>query len=184
MRISLILILALVFNGCVNQYKVRVDFSPVLREHFAELPTIEVDIAAVTDGEADEVKQMGVEEYFTPGSGIREKLQVQTCFFSREEQHSFVLPSRVPIWQTWLLKDPTNVLVIASLPPGPSTNPQSDPRLLTVTMKRSFIMARNIYILVESDRIVQLTSSAFRARRSGDDSPVSTEQWIEPRPSR
>ena len=150
------------FSGCVNQYKVVVDFSPTLRDHFNEYPTIEVDISAVTDSEADEVKQAGVEKYFAPNSGIRERLQSQTFFFYKEGQNTYMLPSRAPIWKTWLLKKPTNVLVIASLPPDPAMTPQADPRYLMVKMARSFILARNINILVEPKRIFRVTRSSSR----------------------
>ena len=170
-----VLMLVLVCTGCVSQYKVVVDFSPELSSHFTEYPTIEVDIAAVTDSEADEVKQMGVEEYFAPGSGIRQQLQAQTVFFFREEIHSFVLPSRAPIWQNWKLKKPSNVLVIASLPHDPSMSVQADPRLLLVQMARSYVFARSIYVWVEPKRIVRVTR---RASGSGSDT-AATQQWVE-----
>jgi len=122
-RLLVFLGIGLVCSGCVSQYKVVVDFSPSLQGYFTNYPTIEVDIAAVTDSEADEVKQAGVEKYFAPDSGMRERLLSQTCFFSREENMSFVLPSRAPVWQSWRLKAPANILVIASLPHDPSMSP-------------------------------------------------------------
>ena len=150
------------FTGCVNQYKIVVDFSPSLRNYFNEYPTIEVDISAVTDSEADEVKQAGVEKYFAPNSGIRERLQSQTCFFYKEEQSTYVLPSRAPVWKTWQLKKPTNILVIASLPPDPAMTPPPDPRYVVVKMARSYILARTINILVEPERIFQVTRSSVQ----------------------
>ena len=170
----------LLCSGCVSQYKVAVDFSPALRDHFREIPTSEVDIAAVTDGEADEVKQAGVEKYFSPDSGIREKLQSQTCFFYREEQKTFVLPSRAPVWQEWLLKKPTNILVVASLPHDPSITPQADPRYLVIKMKKSFVLARTIYILVEPRKVIQISRARSKAK-SERDTTRSSEQWVEPR---
>ena len=170
--------LVLVLTGCVSQYKVTVNFSPILRDHFVEYPTIEVDIAAVTDGEADEVKQMGVEQYFAPGSGIRQRLQVQTCFFSKEERYTFVLPSRAPVWQTWRLKKPAALLVIASLPHDPSMSAQADPRFLTIPMSRSYIFARSAYIWVEPERIIRVARTA--SGRSARDSSEAG-QWVETR---
>ena len=178
MRIPLILILAFACTGCVSQYKVVVDFSPDLQDHFNEYPTIEVDIAAVTDDEANEVKQMGVEEYFSPGSGIRQRLQVQTCFFFREERYSYVLPARAPIWRNWKRKKPKTVLIIASLPHDPSMSAQADPRLLTVEISRSFLLARSIYVWVESQRIVRVTG---KAHSKDSETATTTRQWIETR---
>jgi hypothetical protein len=167
-------------SGCVSQYKVVVDFSPTLQGYFAALPTSEVDIAAVTDSEADEVKQAGVEKYFAPDAGMRERLLSQTCFFSLEDSGSFVLPSRAPVWQSWFLKEPSNILVIASLPHDPSMTPESDPRQLLVKMKKSFIFARTLYVLVEPRKVIQNTRSRARAK-SKQDAPEPYDQWVEPR---
>jgi hypothetical protein len=174
-------IIALALTGCVSQYKVVVEFSPNLRDHFAGYPTIEVDIAAVTDSEADEIKQMGVEQYFAPGSGIRQQLHAQTCFFSREEQYSYVLPSRAPVWKTWRLKKPGSILVIASLPPDQPVNQQADPRFLLIRMMRSYVLARTINILVEPQRIKQIVRSP--SGTSGDMDPEGG-QWVETRQRR
>ncbi|MDR2500785.1 MAG: hypothetical protein LBD37_06885 [Treponema sp.] len=165
-------------SGCVTQYKVTVEFSPLLRDHFTEYPTIEVDIAAVTDGEADEVKQAGVEKYFSPDSGFRSRLQSQTCFFSQEDQAAFVLPSRAPVWRQWRLKNPANILVIASLPQDGAMTPQADPRYLLVKMKRSYILARTLAVLVEPKKIIQLSRSQAKAKTN---KPQTAEQWIEER---
>ncbi|MDR3173949.1 MAG: hypothetical protein LBU19_06855, partial [Treponema sp.] len=168
----------LLWAGCVSQYKVVVDFSPELRGYFTEYPTLEVDIAAVTDGEAGEVKQAGVEKYFAPDSGFRERLQSQTCFFSREDAARFVLPSRAQIWQDWRIKEPTNILVIASLPHDSSMSPEADPRQLVVKMKNSYVFARTLYVLVEPKKVIQISRS--RAESQSEDAQ-SYEQWVETR---
>jgi hypothetical protein len=172
------LIVGVLCCGCVSQYKVVVEFSPELRAYFTEFPTIEVDIAAVTDGEADEVKQMGVEKYFAPNSGIRERLQSQTCFFYREEQNTFVLPSRAPVWQGWMIKKPANVLIIAGLPHDPAMSAEADPRYLIVKMTRSYVLARTINIMVEPKKIIRLAKPSSKTK---DSKTVVVEQWVESR---
>jgi outer membrane lipoprotein-sorting protein len=173
-----LLVTGLFCSGCVSQYKVVVDFSPELRDHFNQFPTIEVDIAAVTDSEAAEVQKAGVEKYFSPDSGFRKQFHSQTCFFDREEQYIYVLPSRAPVWKTWLLKEPTSLLVIASLPPDSSADPQADPRYLVIKMAQSFVLARTVNIMVEPDRIVQL---ARTAKTKGDKDSAEAGQYIETR---
>ena len=177
----LIALCSLLFANCVSQYKVVVNFSPALRDHFTQFPTIEVDIAALTDGEANELKQAGVEKYFAPDSGFRERFQSQTAFYYREEQHTYVLPSRAPVWQAWKLKDAANVLVIASLPPEASISPGADPRYLVVKMAKSFVLARTLNVMVEPRRVVQLSSSAAKALGNEASAPVTVEQWMEKR---
>jgi len=179
LRVSLLILLFSLFCSCVSQYKVIVDFSPDIKDYFTEIPTIEVDIAAVTDSEVEEIKQAGVEKYFAPDSGMREKLQSQTCFFYREAQNTFVLPSRAPIWQSWLLKQPTNVLVIASLPHDPSMTPQADPRYVTIKMARSYVLARTINILVEPKKVIRL-ARAYSKNKNNKAAPAA-EQWVEAR---
>lgn len=179
-HLGVFLVSAFLCSGCVSQYKVVVDFSPELRDYFTEYPTIEVDIAAVTDSEAGEVKQAGVEQYFAPGAGFRDRLGSQTCFFSREDDVKFVLPSRAPVWKAWLDKGSTNLLVIASLPHDPSMTPQADPRCLVVIMKKSYILARTIYILVEPKKVIQVAKPSA-ASKSPKNTSRETEQWIEAR---
>jgi hypothetical protein len=177
LRLPALLGIGLLCSGCVSQYKIVVDFAPSLQEFFTAYPTIEVDIAAVTDGEADEVRQAGVEAYFAPNSGIRDRLQSQTCFFSREESGSFVLPSRAPVWQDWLLKDPANILVIASLPYDPAITPGSDPRLLVIKMTESYVFARTLYVLVEPKKVIQRS----QPRSSSTEDTPASEQYVESR---
>ncbi len=164
--------------GCVSQYKVVVEFSPGLQEYFTEYPTLEVDIVAVTEDEVNEVKQVGVEKYFAPDSGFRERLQSQICFFSREDAARFVLPSRAQIWKDWRLKKPDTILVIASLPYDSSMSPEADPRLLVVKMKNSYVFARTLYVLVEPKKVVRIS-------RPQTESPTENvqayDQWVEPR---
>jgi hypothetical protein len=183
-RGAALLCAGLLCAGCVSQYKVVVDFSPALQSHFSTYPTIEVDVAAVSDGEANEVKQAGVETYFAPDSGLRERLRSQTCFFSREGVARYVLPSRAPVWQEWKLKDPANILVVASLPPDPSMSPDADPRQLLVAIKKSVVLARTLYVLVEPQKVVQVSRS--RAKAQAQENPrvedtLAYEQWVESR---
>jgi hypothetical protein len=170
--------------GCVSQYKVVVDFSPALRDYFTEYPTIEVDIAAVSDSEAGEVKQAGTEKYFAPDTGLRERLRSQTCFFSREEAARYVLPSRAQIWQEWRLKNPANILVVASLPHDPSMTSEADPRQLVVKMKKSYVFARTLYVLVEPQKVIQISRSRAKSQAEensqAEDTPAY-EQWVETR---
>jgi hypothetical protein len=181
LRLLLFLCLGFLCSGCVSQYKVVVDFSPSLQGYFTALPTIEVDIAAVTDSEAGEVKQLGVEKYFAPDAGMRERLLSQTCFFSREDSSSFVLPSRAPVWLNWKLIEPTTIMVIASLPYDPSMTPESDPRQLLVKMKKSFGFARTLYVLVEPKKVIQSTRSRSRTKSKQEDKTETYDQWVEPR---
>jgi hypothetical protein len=151
-------ITALCFSACVSQQKVVVGVSGQLAASYAAYPSIEVDIAAVTDGELAEIKDAGVENYFAPGSGIREKIGAQTMFFSEEQTKPLTLPSRAESWKIWLQKDPSTLVVIAGLPhdPGMPPPPAPDPRIITIPIKERLIFAPNVFILAEPKKIVQV----------------------------
>jgi hypothetical protein len=151
-------IAALCFSACVSQQKVVVGVSEQMTASYAAYPSIEVDIAAVTDGELAEIKNAGVENYFAPNSGIREKIGAQTMFFSEEQTKPLTLPSRAESWKIWLQKDPSTLVVIAGLPYDPEMppSPAPDPRIITIPLKKRLIFAPNVYILAEPKKIVQV----------------------------
>ena len=159
--IFLLVVFGALCTGCAGTYRVGVEFLPVLRDHFIEYPTIEVDIAAVTEKEADEVRQMGVEKYFAPNSGIRERLHSKTFFFFRDGQHTFTLHSKDPAWKNWLKKKPEYIMVIASLPFDPSMSSQDDSRYMTIKMNKGRWRIRGrsqtVNIQVEPGKITPLS---------------------------
>lgn len=151
-------ITALCFSACVSQQKVVVGVSEQMAASYAVYPSIEVDIAAVTDGDLAEIKNAGVENYFAPNSGIREKIGAQTMFFSEEQTKPLTLPSRAESWKIWLQKDPSTLVVIAGLPHDPemAPAPAPDPRIIAIPLKKRLIFAPNVYILAEPKKIVQV----------------------------
>jgi hypothetical protein len=151
-------IIILCFSSCVSQQKVMVGVSGQLAASYGAYPSIEVDIAAVTDGELAEIKDAGVENYFAPDSGIREKIGAQTLFFSEEQTKPLTLPSRAAIWKSWLQKDPSTLVIIAGLPydPGMPDPPAPDPRIMTVPLKKRLIFAPNVYVLAEPKKITRV----------------------------
>jgi hypothetical protein len=151
-------IAAFCFSACVSQQKVVVGVSGQMATSFLAYPSIEVDIAAVTDGELAEIKDAGVENYFAPNSGIREKIGAQIMFFSEEQIRPQLLPSRSGAWSDWLKKAPSTLVIIAGLPYDPEMPeaPAPDPRIITIPVKRRFIFAQSVYAMVEPKRIVQV----------------------------
>jgi hypothetical protein len=159
-------IIALCFSACVSQQKVVVGVSGQLATSYAAYPSIEVDIAAVTDGELAEIKDAGVENYFAPDSGIREKIGAHTMFFSEEQTKPLTLPSRAEVWKNWLQKDPSTLVVIAGLPydPGMPPPPAPDPRIITVPLKKRLIFAPNVYILAEPKKITRVKKAPMNPK--------------------
>jgi hypothetical protein len=156
-----LLIFVLFFPSCVSQQKVVVGVSGQLAASYAAYPSIEIDIAAVTDGELAEIKEAGVENYFAPDSGIREKIGAQIMFFSEEQIRPQILPSRAGAWKNWLKKNPSTVVIVGGLPCDPEmpAAPAPDPRIITIPIKKGFIFAQSVYVMVEPKRLVQVKKS-------------------------
>jgi hypothetical protein len=155
---TVILIIGILFSGCVSQQQVMVGVSRDLSSTYALYPSIEVDISAVSDGDLAAIKDAGVETYFAPNSGLREKVNAQTMFFSEEQTLPQTLFSRAEIWQTWLAKDPSTLVIIAGLPHDPEmpASPAPDPRILTIPIKRRYVFAPKVYVLIEPKKVVQI----------------------------
>jgi hypothetical protein len=151
----------ILFSACVSQQQVVVGLSRGLSSNYALYPSIEVDVFAVSDEDLGTIKDAGVETYFAPNSGFREKTNPQVFFFSEEQTKPQSLRSRAELWKIWLEKDPTTLVIIAGLPHDPEmpAPPAPDPRLLTIPIKKRFIFAPRVYVLVEPGKIVRIKKS-------------------------
>lgn len=153
-----ILLAGILFSACVSQQQVVVGISRSLSSNYALYPSIEVDVFAVSDEGLTEIRDAGVETYFAPNSGFREKTNPRIMFFSEEQTKPQTIYSREEIWKNWLEKDPTTLVIIAGLPHDPEmpAPPAPDPRILTIPIKKRFIFAPKVYVLVEPKKIVQV----------------------------
>jgi hypothetical protein len=129
--------------------------SPDVTKYYDSLPSIEVDVAAVTDDEAKELKAAKVEDYFAPNSALRDKINPKTFYFTQEADKVAVLGSRDELWDEWLDNNPTTIVIIASLPPDDTlAKGAPDPRLLLVPMKKGHIIAPRLRICIYPKKIV------------------------------
>jgi hypothetical protein len=152
-----VLMLPVLLASCVSQYKITASVSAEVRDYYTAYPSIEVDIAAVTDDEVSELKNMKVEDYFAPNSSIRVRLEPKTFYFTEEYRNVITLDSRDKIWQKWLQKKPKVIVVIVSLPPDLSAGEGTqDPRLFFLPMKKGFIAARRLRVEIEPKKITLL----------------------------
>lgn len=161
--IALALGLGLVLSGCVSTYHISTGISKDLEDYYTIYPSIEVDVAAITQAEADEIKKGGVEEYFAP-NGLRDRIKPFTAFFSDEQTKPITLSADAAIWKEWLEKKPQTMMVMASLPHEPDmANP--DPRMLFITMKKGFLRHKTLYFEVEPKKIMQIKKEPQDPRR-------------------
>jgi hypothetical protein len=148
------LALVFLFAGCVTRANVMVGISETMKEHYAIFPSIEVDIAAVTDAEANDIKSEGVGNYFSPNSSLRTNLAPFTVFFSEEHTAPVFLWAHGEAWKKWQKKKPTNLAIMASLPHDPDA-PPADPRILMIPLeKRPF--SSTVYVEVDPKKVIQV----------------------------
>jgi hypothetical protein len=143
--------------GCVSQYNVITGMSELLDDR-GVYPSIEVDIAALTDKEVDEVKSLGVEGYFSPENTMRRRIEPFTVFFSNEGTMPVTLLFDDIPWKTWMRKKPATLFIIASLPPADEDEAGggADGRMLFIHMKRTVLGVQTKYIRIEPDKIVEV----------------------------
>ena len=158
LRWSVLLLAGILSSACVSQQQVIVGISRDLSSNYALYPSIEVDVFAVSEEGFAEIKDAGVETYFAPNSGFREKVNPRILFFSEEQTKPQAIDSRAEIWTLWLEKDPSTLVIIAGLPHDPEmpASPAPDPRILTMPIKKHFVFATKLYVLVEPKKIVQI----------------------------
>ncbi|MDR2803845.1 MAG: hypothetical protein LBB22_06115 [Treponema sp.] len=174
-----ILMLA-VFGSCATSRIIVAGLSSDIQSRYDIYPSIEVDIAAVTDDEAGQVKTAGVDGYFSPDNPLRKRLEPFTSYFSEEftaprELRTWTvtgrnsrkkgrhgrLPSPVyriqmdSYWQEWQKKKPSQLLVIADLPHS-TDMPKDDPRIILIDLKKTLFAPSYIYIEVDPDKIVRV----------------------------
>ncbi|MDR2096662.1 MAG: hypothetical protein LBP76_14260 [Treponema sp.] len=151
------------FSGCVSRFNVITGMSELLDDR-GVYPSIEVDIAALTDKEVDEIKSLGVEGYFSPGNTIRRRIEPFTVFFSNEDTTPATLLFDDIPWKTWMRKKPKTLFIIASLPPAEE---EADERMLFLPMGRTVLGVRTKYIRIESNKIVEVYERPLDPRVQG-----------------
>jgi hypothetical protein len=151
---------------------VAVGLSAEMERYYGIYPSIEFDIVAVTAGEAEEIKNGGVDKYFAPDSALRKRLDPLTVYFSQERTEPETLAFSSARWDRWLKKKPETLTLIADLPPSPGASGE-DPRVIYIDLKKNGVFARPVYVEIEPEKISRVfevpkdprTGAALKIRR-------------------
>lgn len=146
--------------GCYSRPTVTAGLSPQLKEYYAIYPSIEMDIAAVTADEADEIREQSVENYFAVGNPVRKGLMPHTLTFSSEQTEPQTMKRSAGEWETWLEKKPEKLAVVANLPRKTEKTPaQKDSRIVIVDLKTAFLWPDTLYFEVKPGSVIQIYSA-------------------------
>jgi hypothetical protein len=149
-----ILILATLASCTINR-RVIVSLSGDIHTRYDIYPSIELDVAAVTSDEADQIKNEGVDGYFSPDNPLRNRLDPFTAYFDEESTAPRELRRMDDLWRRWQRKNPSQLVVIVNLPHS-ANMPKDDPRLLFLGIKKTFFTPAHVYIQVEPDKVVRI----------------------------
>ncbi|MDR3334664.1 MAG: hypothetical protein LBT13_07250 [Treponema sp.] len=152
--IAVVFAVSVALSGCATRYNFMAGISGLVEEYYAMYPSIEVDLALVTESETDDIKAAGVEDYFAPDSMIRGKIAPFTMFFSDENTVPVSILPKDEMWFKWMKKKPRNLMLIASLPPE-ADPPSPDPRMLFVPVKKK-VPVQNMYFEIEPKKVSQI----------------------------
>jgi hypothetical protein len=166
LSILIVQILMLAVTGCVSNRGVLVGISEAVEARYGIYPSIEFDAVAITGDEADQIKKMGVDGYFSPSEPLRKRLNPFTVYFGEENTVPRRLYARDDLWKTWLRKKPSSLLLIADLPHSPDM-PKDDPRIIFIDLKKSIFTPGPIYVEIEAEKIVRIYTKPKDPRTDG-----------------
>jgi hypothetical protein len=148
-------ILVTSLGACAINRRVVVGVAADVEVYYGIYPSIELDVAAVTKDEADQIKNAGVDGYFSPDNPLRKRLGPFTAYFDEETIMPYTLHIRGDYWQKWQKKKPVQLAIIAGLPHSPDM-PKDDPRLIFIDIKETFFAQSPVYIEIEPAKIVRI----------------------------
>jgi hypothetical protein len=143
------------FNACTINRRVIAGVSSDIQNYYDIYPSIELDVAAVTDDEANQIKSDGVDGYFSPANQLRRRLEPFTAYFDEETTAPRELHRWESYWDKWKGKKPAHLVIIADLPHSPGM-PKDDPRMIFINIKKTLFTPSPVYIEIEPEKIVRV----------------------------
>ena len=83
-------------SGCATKMTVMAGLSENIKDYYSIYPSVEIDVAAVTEEEAEELKKYNADSYFSVGNAMRKSLTPYTFTFSSEQTAPQTMKYNVP----------------------------------------------------------------------------------------
>lgn len=147
-------------TGCATKMTVMAGLSENIKEYYSIYPSVEIDIAAVTEDEAEDLKKLNADAYFAVGNPARESLTPYTFLFSAEQTAPQTMKYNVPQWDKWLEKDPKKIAVLANMPRKTEDNGKGgkDPRIMILDMSSGFMHHKKLFVEAKPGSVVRLSN--------------------------
>ena len=155
----------LLCSGCWTRTTIYAGYGTNLKDSYTIYPTVELDIAAVTEAEADEIQKLTVEGYFTNDT-LRKSIYPYTMQFSKEQTVPMEMDRDIDQWDKWEEKEPTHIVLIADMPRVVEVKkdknafgmPEKDPRISVFELTSSWFWPRKHYFEIKPGRLVKIKS--------------------------
>lgn len=156
-RLIALLAFSAACSGCYTRSTVVAGLSPRLKDYYAIYPSVELDIAAVTAAEAEDIRAQSAEDYFAAGNPVRKGVAPYTLTFSSEQTEPQTMKRGVDAWDGWLEKKPEKFAVVANLPRGTEKiGGRKDPRVLILDLESAFLLPETLYFEIVPGGVAQI----------------------------
>lgn len=155
------LFLTFALAGCYTRTTVMTGLSPDLKDFYGIYPTLEVDVSALSSEEADKLKTMNADSYFSVGNAVRKSFSPYTFSFSNDDLKPQKMTRKAENWSGWLKKKPEKLAIIVNLPQTADINEiksGGDPRILIMDLKSRFLFPETLYFEIKPGNVVQIYS--------------------------
>lgn len=166
-------------SGCGSSYPefdIQVSPSTALVKKYGYYPSVEVDVAGLSESDAVKFSSYPVDKYFEDDSGLRAYLEPYTMHFSQEDLKTKVLEPDNEAFERIMEKKPVYLVLIANLPYADKENKTLDPRKYILKIEDGFFSSQSdLYIKIGATGLIKTTKKeALR------DTPASLESKNEP----
>ena len=160
-------VLAASMLGACSSHKFDVSVTPTreLSKTYGFYPTIEVDIAGLSDTDAINFTSYPVDKYFLDSSTMRAYLEPITFKFSQDDLDAKVLEGGSDDFAKIFDKEPAYLVVIANLPYADKEQQKLDPRKFILKLDDSmFSVDHDIYLKIGPTGLIKTTKEdAFKS---------------------
>ena len=149
-------------------YDMEFYLSPKLKEKYVIYPSMEIDIVGASDAEKAALKQLSIEDYFSPSKPFRNNFEHYTVKFSNQDTERKVLSRKDSIFKSFQKMGVKELYLFVNLPPVQESKEAKDSkekkeeakdlRKIVVPVKKGRIVDSNKYFIITPMGIVRMGS--------------------------
>ncbi len=156
-------LLLVILTGCSSLYKYDVQVSPSkeILKAYGNFPSIEVDVAGVSEEEAHLLSSYPLDKYFAPNNSMRRHIAPVTLHFSDLDWQPKIIEGGSAEFKKWKERGATHIVALVNLPFTDEENKSLDPRIYILKIKDgTFSTQDDIYIKIGSTGLSKTTKVA------------------------